>query len=427
MICTVNSRMDYFILIYQRRLVLQNQAVKKLSPFQQPTEEQAQLITEAKQFIKTHIHDSKPAILVITGDAGTGKSVVLSQLFYDLQQAAHDATSPLAKTQNYFLVNHPELLKMYRNIAGELPGLLKKNFQRPTSLINQLNKKQARFDVGVVDESHLLLSQPDHYNNYYGHNQLLSLLKLCHVLVIVFDDHQVLRLKTYWTRTRLKHLLVPYTQKWVHLDHQFRMQADDSLINWINHFTGDRQLLPLQPSFRSHYDFRIFSDAEKMRQAIVNQNSQVGLSRIVSTTGYPSTLDGGRHFITEGQFHLPWDQYNYTATPWAELPETINEVGSIYTCQGFDLNYVGLILGPPVKLSADGQRIEIDTAKITDGESFKHRDDLNDPQELLNAKVQLNLNAINVLMKRGVKGLYLFAHDPALRQRLNQEYQAIIN
>ncbi|GAX05536.1 hypothetical protein IWT25_00860 [Secundilactobacillus pentosiphilus] len=401
---------------------MQNQAAKKLSPFKKPTSQQAALIDQAKDFVRAHLHDTTPAVFVITGDAGTGKSVVLSQLFYDLQQAANHRTSVMANTQNYFMVNHPELLKVYRNIAGELPGLLKKSFQRPTSLINRMNKRHETFDVGVIDESHLLLSQPDHYNNYYGHNHLLSLLKLCHVLVIVFDAHQVLRLKTYWTQDRLKRLLAPYTQKWVHLDHQFRMQADDSLIDWIDHFTGDRTLLPLQASFRHHYDFRIFSDAEKMRQAIVSQNKRVGLSRIVSTTGYPSTLDGGRHFITEGNFRLPWDQYNYTATPWAEIPETINEVGSIYTCQGFDLNYVGLILGPPVKLSADGQKITIDTSKITDSESFKYRADMVNSQTVLAAKVQLTLNAINVLMKRGVMGLYLFAHDPALRQKLSQEY-----
>ncbi|MCH5463156.1 DUF2075 domain-containing protein [Lactobacillus sp. LC28-10] len=404
---------------------MQNKASQKLSPFKKPTQEQASLINDAQRFISQHIHDKTPAVYVITGDAGTGKSVVLSQLFYRLQQASHDEKNVLWQTQNYFMVNHPELLKVYRQIAGELPGVLKKSFQRPTSLINRMRKDHKTFDVGVIDESHLLLSQPDHYNNFYGHNQLLSLLELCHVLVIVFDSHQVLRLKTYWTADRLKELLSPYPQKWVHLNQQFRMHADDSLIQWIDHFTGDRQLLPLQESFRLHYDFRVFSDAEKMRQTIVTQNCKVGLSRIVSTTGYPSTLDGGKHYITEGKFKLPWDQYNFTATPWAEIPETINEVGSIYTCQGFDLNYVGLILGPPVTLSADGKKIEIDTSKITDSESFKQRDDMSDPHEILAAKVQLNLNAINVLMKRGVKGLYLFAHDPALRQRLCQQYQTM--
>ncbi|OAZ62963.1 hypothetical protein SRCM100623_02596 [Acetobacter pasteurianus] len=31
------------------------------------------------------------------------------------------------------------------------------------------------------------------------------------------------------------------------------------------------------------------------------------------------------------------------------------------------------------------------------------------------------LNAINVLMTRAVRGLYLYAHDPALRKKLLQE------
>lgn len=34
---------------------------------------------------------------------------------------------------------------------------------------------------------------------------------------------------------------------------------------------------------------------------------------------------------------------------WAEQPQTINEVGSTFTIQGFDLNYAGVILGPSVK------------------------------------------------------------------------------
>lgn len=34
---------------------------------------------------------------------------------------------------------------------------------------------------------------------------------------------------------------------------------------------------------------------------------------------------------------------------WAEQPKTINEVGSTFTIQGFDLNYAGVILGPSVK------------------------------------------------------------------------------
>lgn len=407
--------------------MLSNQAHVKLAPRQSLTSEQSTLVQHIHRFISQHLKaDQHPAVFVIHGDAGTGKSVILSEVFYQLQQARRDPSSPLYQTTNYFLVNHPELLKVYRQIAGDFPHELKKDFQRPTSLINQCHKHHTSFDVGIIDEAHLLLSQPDHYNNFYGQNQLLELLKLAKVLIIVFDEHQVLRLKTYWTKARLQQLLAPYQQEWFHLTTQFRMQADVQVLNWIDHFTGDQQLLPITPRFFDHYDFQVFDDAEAMRRAIVRQNSRVGLSRVVATTGYPSTLDGGKHYIQEGQFKLPWDQYNYTATPWAEIPETINEVGSIYTCQGFDLNYVGLILGPPVTLASDHHHLRIDPTKITDVESFKKRADLTDPNDMNQAKITLVLNAINVLMKRGVHGLYLFAHDQQLRATLQTLYNDAI-
>lgn len=94
------------------------------------------------------------------------------------------------------------------------------------------------------------------------------------------------------------------------------MNASDELINWFNDFTDKLEIMPLPKNAKQNYDFRIFDDAEKMRQEIVKRNSEVGLSRILSATGYPSTLDGKKHYIQEGSFKMPWDQYNYTVKPW---------------------------------------------------------------------------------------------------------------
>lgn len=400
---------------------MSNAAVDKISPLLPLTTEQSELVERLLAFATTHIQTDGPAVFTIYGDAGTGKSVVLAHLFNQLQTLARThPTNPLTGTENYFLVNHPEILKVYREIAGQQPHLFKKDFQRPTSLINQINQGKRHADVLVIDEAHLLLSQADHYNNFYGTNQLTSLMATARVIIVVFDETQVLRMKSYWTESRLEHLLasVPHTN--YRLTHQFRMQASDELVSWINDFTHQR-LHPLPATDGTRYDLRVFNDAELMRQAIVQRNREVGLSRIVSTSGYPSTLDGGKHFITEGRFHLPWDQYNYTNTPWAELPQTIDEVGSIYTCQGFDLNYVGLILGPPITLD-EHQHLQIRLDRYTDVEAFKRRDDLTDPQKLTQIKQQLVLNSINVLMKRGVKGLYIFAHDQRLRHYLQQRH-----
>lgn len=92
-----------------------NAAVEKLSPLKKLTPEQEKLVEDILAFAGQHITGAFPAVYTIYGDAGTGKSVVLSQLFARLQRAArHNHASPFYGTTNYFLVNHPEILKVYR-------------------------------------------------------------------------------------------------------------------------------------------------------------------------------------------------------------------------------------------------------------------------------------------------------------------------
>ncbi|MBT8974821.1 DNA/RNA helicase domain-containing protein, partial [Lactobacillus delbrueckii subsp. bulgaricus] len=69
----------------------------------------------------------------------------------------------------------------------------------------------------------------------------------------------------------------------------------------------------------------------------------------------------------------------------------------------------------------------VDPSKFTDIEAFKKRKDLFNDQELNEAKKRLFMNMINVLLKRGVYGTYIYAHDPLLRQTLYQNYQKLIS
>ncbi|WP_412733786.1 DUF2075 domain-containing protein [Lactobacillus mulieris] len=404
-----------------------NDATEKLSVNLPLTTEQENLVKRIISFTKKHINGDNHAIFTVYGDAGTGKSVVLAHLFNQIQLAArNDKKSNLYGTKNYFLVNHPEILKVYKEIAGQEAGLYKKDFTRPTSLINELDKKQAQVDIVVIDEAHLLLSHRDAYNNFTYDNQLIELIKRSKVVILVFDPYQVMRTKTYWSTAQLEKITHQYLHEDYHLTHQFRMNASSDLIDWFNTFTDEAKIMPFPKNARSGYDFRVFDDAEKMRQEIVKRNQEVGLSRILSTTGYPSILDGKNHYIEEGKFKMPWDQYNYTSKPWAEIPETINEVGSFYTCQGFDLNYTGIILSPPFTQISGTNKVQIDTSKFTDTEAFKRRPDLFNNKKLEQVKKQLFMNQVNVLFKRGVYGTYLYAHDPLLRATLYKYYQNIL-
>ncbi|GAB5056860.1 DUF2075 domain-containing protein [Companilactobacillus alimentarius] len=384
------------------------------------TDEQEQVLNDILEFTRQGLQSKQKSVFQLNGDAGTGKSVILTQLFLKLETLAKQN-----QNDNYFLVNHPELLKVYQENAGEFPQLRKNRFLRPTSFINRLHKIGKKADVVVIDEAHLLLSESDHYNNFMQQNQLEEIIKLSKVVILVFDARQVLKLKSFWSDQRLAQVIPKNIRfKTATLKAQMRMQAPVKIIKWIDDLTDDLQLDKLNQinsdylSSDADYDFRIYKDAEKMYQDLRAKNNEIGESRIVATADYPSTLDGKKHYVNEGKFHLPWDQYNYSKVTWAQKPETINEIGSIYTVQGFDLNYVAVIIGPSIV--HDGtDKIRIDVSKYEDQEAFKNRHE-NDIEKLEEAKRRIILNSMNVLLKRGIKGCFVYFHDQQIFQNLKR-------
>ncbi|ANK60475.1 DUF2075 domain-containing protein [Loigolactobacillus backii] len=393
-----------------------NQATTKLSPLKPLSPKQQQLKQQALTFCQQHLHDDKTALFVITGDAGTGKSVVLSSLFNDLQKASHQPTDYLYRTNNYLLVNHPEMLKIYKQIAADFPYLRKKDFAKPTPFINQMAKSQERADITLVDEAHLLLTKPDRYNQFRQNNQLTEIIKHSHVVILVFDPDQVLKMKSYWNQQMLQQILRTHTHQIYHLDQQFRVAANTSVLRWIDGFAKQQKLLALPQD--PNYDFRIFSDANQLYQTLKQRDHQTHLARLVATADFPYKLDGKTYYVATKHFKVPWDKNMDPIIPWAERPETINEVGSIYTIQGFDLNYVGVILGPSVSFDPAKNQLLIRPEYYQDHEAFKRRADFTDQKQIQQTQQKIILNSINVLMKRGVHGLYLYACDPLLHQAL---------
>ncbi|CAJ1191965.1 DUF2075 domain-containing protein [Companilactobacillus paralimentarius] len=394
--------------------------LESVFPNKDLTKQQQAIFDQILSFTNQGLKSPQKSIFQLNGDAGTGKSVILTQLFLNIETLAKQN-----KTDNYFLVNHPELLKVYQENAGEFGQLRKNRFLRPTTFINRMHKNQQQADVVVIDEAHLLLSESDNYNNFTQKNQLSEIIKLSKVVILVFDAHQVLKLKSYWSDNFLKQIIPNQVNfESATLTTQMRMQAPQKVLQWINDLTDNLQITPLEQentdylSMNSTYDFRVYHDAEKMYQALKTKNKEVGESRIVATADYPSTLDGKKHYVNEGEFHLPWDQYNYSNTTWAQKPETINEIGSIYTVQGFDLNYVAVIIGPSIAYDKNN-RIKIDIDKYEDQEAFKKRHD-NDIVNLNDVKKRIILNSMNVLLKRGVKGCFVYFHDSRIFDQLKK-------
>lgn len=397
---------------------LQNKDIFKLSPYKELSESQIELKENILDFCKKNINSDKPSVYFIKGEAGTGKSVVLSSTFNAIQDLSYTKDmNDLQGTENYLLVNHEEMIKTYKAISDSLPNLKKKNFMKPTSFITASNNGKINPDITLIDEAHLLLSSEDAFNGYKGTNHLKDIIHNSKVTIIVFDEKQFLKLKSYWTEELFNEITQDANVETFELTDQFRIQADTSVVDWIDNFVA-RKVTSI-PKSTGDYELKIFDDAGKMFEAIDAKNDKHELSRIVATFDYEHKKDGGDYYIEEIGFKGLWNTTNDSRT-WAERRETIKEVGSIYTVQGFDLNYVGVILGPSVSYNELTNQIEIISKNYKDKGAFQDFKNKSVEYTVENTKEQIILNSINVLMKRGVKGLYIYASDKKLRNALNK-------
>lgn len=385
--------------------------VAELSP------QQVNDLATLEKFVQTGLASDETSVAIIEGTAGTGKSVLLTELFRRLQRGTKKADSPYAGTTNVFTVNHPELLKVYQGMTTQIPELRQKDYMRPTSLINQLDKHDESADVVIIDEGHLLLSKSEPYIKFTQDNQLAEIIKRAKVVVAVFDFDQVMQSKMMWTEELLAQQIKGTRILRLHLDYQHRVQAPDAVQVWLDQL-GYGELHDL-PTNRGDYDVQIFDSAGDMFELIKTRDAEVGLSRIVATTGFPRR-NPTEHNVYLDSFDQPWDEYDPQKTPWAERPESINEVGSIYTVQGFDLNYVGVILSPAYEYDEQTDSIVVNTNKVTHREIYKKRPDLTDEKEIARLEQAYMLNTMHVLLTRGIHGLYLTAADDQLRKRLLQ-------
>lgn len=394
--------------------VIQNKDIYKVSPYKELSPKQLEIKNEIIEYCKKSIDSTKEKVFMIEGEAGTGKSVVLASLYNTLQDLAKDKTSSISGTDNYLLVNHGEMIKTYHSIAESLPNLKKNHILRPTSFINEMDKKGKKADIVLIDEAHLLLTKEDHYNIFYYKNQLEEIIKRSKITIFIFDPKQILRTKSYWTKGLMEQIDQQYGFEHYSLTDQFRMKSSEDTLKWIDNFHSKK--ISKLPKSTEDYSFEIMPSPESLKEKIETLDKKVGLARIVSVFDYLHKKDQKTYYVDEDGLHMPWNTTE-SKTTWAERADTIEEVGSIYTVQGFDLNHVGVFLGPSIDYDQKTDSLVIDISKYKDTGAFMGREDLS-KGELLKCKEEIILNSLNTLMKRSIHGIYIYAVNESLRNRL---------
>ena len=314
--------------------------------------------------------------------------------------------------------------------------MMKQSSSQLTLLTNTINKydENHKVDVAFIDEAHLLWTKQNQGYHGHGDNQLLDILQRAKVVLAAYDHKQVLTADEIMENEDWQQIKRLAGDKVIRLKNQMRIAASDETIRWIRDFIDQRHIFPIPQDDR--YDLQVFDDPKTMQEAIARFNAEDhghGISRMVATFDWEYSSnrkpkDGSDYWcVSEGNWSMPWNLQlkssqkqqngvNYDQLSWAEQPHTIKEIGSTYTVQGFDLNHVGVVIGPSVKYR-DGKVI-FDPSASANKKAVQRRTMKDNSKQRFGE--QLLHNELNVLLTRGVHGLYLHAVDPQLQAALKR-------
>ena len=418
--------------LFPTESAIKDSAIYKASPLHKLTKEQKDARELILQKVSKALENGETRQLIfIDGEAGTGKTVLNSSTFYELYCQAEEEEKTL---KCYLLVNHDEQITVYEQIAEKLGLTAKygKVVSKPTTFINNHSENDP-VDVVFVDEAHLLLTQGK--QSYHGENQLKDIIARARVTVVMFDENQILTTEQFWEAQILEHYRnqAKAAENHIVLDKQLRMQADPVTMDWIDSFTKKGQLKEI-PHTVDGYQIRVFDDPEMLDLEIQKKAKEKdsALSRVLATYDWEYSQkrkpdDRLRAYweVVIGKWHKPWnrelaaelsrkEKRKISGLAWAEQPQTINEVGSTFTIQGFDLNYAGVILGPSVKYR--NGKIIFAPSESHNNKAIRNRT-LSDGTKQKFGEMLIQ-HEVRVLMTRGVNGMYIYACDPELRAAL---------
>lgn len=365
------------------------------------------ILSEAK---KLKGKKGKSAILV-RGGPGTGKSVIAVQLLADALQlglkAVHSTGGKaFATTLRSKFAGAEKLFAWNMNVA-----------QMSTSSI----------DLLLLDEAHRIRETsntrftPKHKRS--DRTQIEDLLNAAKVTVFLLDENQFMRPDEVGTTDLIRHfteqLDIPLRE--FDLELQFRCGGCREYAEWLDFLLGFSGTQP-RPWGAEDYTFRILAGPQELDALIRRAKNASERARIVAGFCWRwSDPDENGVLVPDvkiGRWERPWNakreerkRYTPTNDPytiWADTPTGEEQIGCIYSAQGFEFDRVGVIWGPDL-VWRDGEWV---------AESERSHDK---PVKQKGADtLRLVRNAYRVLMSRGTKETAVLILDEETRAHVEE-------
>jgi DUF2075 family protein len=365
------------------------------------------VVYETALSLATLATEKSKQVVIIQGGPGTGKSVVAINLLVALT-----GRRLLAK---YVTKNAAPRDVFESVLAGTHRKSQISNLFSGSGAFTETHANV--FDTLVVDEAHRLNEKSGLFGNL-GTNQIQELIGAAKCSIFFLDEDQRVTFKDIGEQSEITRFArnAGAAVTTLELASQFRCNGSDGYLAWLDSTIG------IRPSANEtldvdEFDFRVFTSPEVMRREIVERNRASNKARIVA--GYcwdwnsKKNADTRDVVIPEHGFAMTWN-LTKDGGLWMVAPESVNEIGCIHTCQGLEVDYIGVIVGPDLVAEHD----VIVTRPL---ERSKHDKSLSGYKRLLrsdpteaNRRADLIIkNTYRTLMTRGMKGCYVYFTDKA--------------
>ncbi len=366
-----------------------------------------QLVVYDKAFAcaKEGFHDKQKTVIVVKGGPGTGKSVIAINLMADLLLKGyntHYATGSRAFTQTL------------RQIIGLRGSAQFKYFNSYSEAENNV------VDVLICDEAHRL--RETSYSRYTprikksGAPQIAELINAAKVSVFFIDDKQIVRPQEIGSSQYIKEYAKTNNCKIFEyeLETQFRCGGSKAFVDWIDNTIGIERTANVVWNQSEVFDFKIFESPEELEDAITEKVREGFTGRV--TAGFcwkwskPKEDGNLKNDVIIEDYARPWNARPEAkrlargipkALLWAYDPRGINQVGCVYTAQGFEFDYVGVIFGKDLVYNLDTQKWEGHPENSADSVVKRSK----------NKFINLVKNTYRTLLSRGMKGCYVYFMD----------------
>ncbi|MBW3520440.1 DNA/RNA helicase domain-containing protein [Flavobacterium sp. NKUCC04_CG] len=407
---------------------IDNSDLFKYSPYKSLSVEQ---ILGLKKILQCLLDDNAKVSL-IEGGAGTGKTILAIFLFKllktdlrDFNYSDFDETDVelfemLERVKEEYkdlkmalVIPMSSFRKTISNVFKNIKGLSSKMVIGPAEMVRE------KYDLLIIDESHRLRRRVNlgaYFGNFDSNCTALGLdkntsselewaLVQSKKTILFYDEKQSIKPSDVLKSDFIK-LKAASTTRNEQLKQQFRVKGGRQYVSFINKLL-DQKLKQEEKYISSEYEVLIYDSLQLMLSDIKNKESQFGLSRMVAGFAWDwiSKKDKTKFDIVEGDAQLKW---NSTATDWVNSQNAINEVGCIHTIQGYDLNYIGVIIGSEIGFDVRTNKI------IIKKENYKDKNGKNsivDPDILHNYII----NIYKTILLRAIRGTYIYVCNPDLR------------